>query len=534
MYCAEQVAVENVSLLPPGRKWVSLALRCIGATDTTVSMITGDLHNSQCREQHEELEELAPLQAAQLRLHLAVSMSSASSLTFSMSNDLHEAIARQVTADLVKGELLSREANELTMADSIAERLIAGAGTLRTDKTVAADLLAVLGPYCGVNLTSMPDAVRGATESTDSVECVQFLIGCLASSPNGTMPRAQVRALLKQSGYHAYSMKKTWFEDVAGVYVLGNDMISLTNTISDAATTVHSPAVPAQVTSDFKQQVSPGASAAQPQWYCGFCNIWLPHSVAEQTHVDGKRHRRSLARAQRTTGQLSGHSHPHAVGTFSSAGAKTASSSVSSSVGVKLFNQGMLDFSDDFLGPAEPQMPVKPNEPQDKRPPQPASSSDGSWYCEECQTAYQRSVSKAEHLASKKHRAKATLCPDLMAPPQNTQTRQCRASSVTVRSSGGAARQQVHSAGGKPRRGGEPAFFKPTMMEDPWAGLIGAPQAPAGPACAVQGKRQRKNQARSHAGAPPGPEATFADLLATLRPSSEAVAYRREEQGRAG
>ena len=84
-----------------------------------------------------------------------------------------------------------------------------------------------------------------------------------------------------------------------------------------------------------------------------------------------------------------------------------ASLSVSSSVGVKLFNQGMLDFSDDFLGPAEPQMPVKPNEPQDKRPPQPASSSDGSWYCEECQTTYQRSVSKAEHLASKKHRAKA-------------------------------------------------------------------------------------------------------------------------------
>jgi hypothetical protein len=185
-----------------------------------------------------------------------------------------------------------------------------------------------------------------------------------------------------------------------------------------------------------------------------------------------------------------------------------------SSVGVKLFNQGMLDFSDDFgiLGPAQRTPPAavalagdeaqedtassaaKGENTIEHREPQAQQIPAQTWYCMECDAKFHWSASRTEHQEGRKHRAAVAR---LAAADQTQGTSQPAATVAAQQKRGGdgggssgaegrrgggrrrgkAAAGSAGTAAGAGRSEGE-RLFKATMLEDPWRGLLPPPPPP--------------------------------------------------------
>ena len=250
----QRLVVENVTLLPPGREWLVLALRCIGHADARLGQIElddawslGAFYGLDTLSALEK-EELAPLRAAQLRLFLARSMMLPGSTTFVMSNDLHSVVGSFVTTQVVLRELQFRGMAASARADAVAEILSSGCGIMQRNDAMWAELLSLLGPYCGLEVTdTTPIDVNSAVADTDDGDgdgddetlAAQFLIGVLASSPGGRIERGALRRAFEKQGFSASLLKCRWLEHVAGVFVTGS-CISLTK--NEAASPRHMPA----------------------------------------------------------------------------------------------------------------------------------------------------------------------------------------------------------------------------------------------------------------------------------------------------
>lgn len=311
------VAVQNITLLPPGREWLSLALRCIGSTrdrpgDGHSGKITGDLHDLT----ELELELMAPLRAVQLRSRLALSMTRSRSAAFSLSNDLHEMIATHLNEFTVAEALHERYQGEIERADAIGERLTSVHGSLQRDDRIAADLIALLGPHCGVSTTPVrePTDDGGSEEEVDDHEMVAFLIGALASAPGGKMARSELRKAVEDEGFPASVLKRSWLEETAGVFVIGGN-ISLTKVVQrpDSSGAGAGAASVTQVT-----KTNAMAKEAR-SWHCPECDIRLQDSVRREEHNEGKRHRRAVIALQarqrqpRNTCKYSSSPHPSLI-----------------------------------------------------------------------------------------------------------------------------------------------------------------------------------------------------------------------------
>jgi HrpA-like RNA helicase len=237
----QRLAVENVTLLPPGREWLALALRCIGHQDPRIvladdfdpdehdaeDMFVGALGSFYGLSTLTAMETaaLAPLRAAELRLLLGRAMIFSASVTYCMSHDLHEVIGEFLDTTRVHDALQSRREKACTRADAIADKLGDDTRAMHHDHSLWAEILSLLGPHCELDgAVAKRNDTCVADDLQDDVEedlVVQFLLGMLACRPGGCVERASARAAVESQGFPVRLLTRRWLENVAGLHVHG-------------------------------------------------------------------------------------------------------------------------------------------------------------------------------------------------------------------------------------------------------------------------------------------------------------------------